>query len=120
MAAYAARLQKAPGDGEALRGLVLEMIEGDAEVMASMRRHHGTSDLMMLHYYPSHRWAHPFIRGCVLAQQGREEAAREEFWSALAEASDYVIRHGCFGDAELLRIADVVVQQSRRFLAATR
>ncbi len=118
MAFHAVRLQEVPEDGEALRALVIQMIESDAEVMASMRRHHGTGDRVMRHYYPSHRWAHPFIRGCILAQQGREEGAREEFWSALAEASEYVTTRACFGDGELLQVAEVVVQQSRRFLAA--
>ncbi len=51
-------------------------------------------------------------------QQGREEAAREEFRSAAEAASDYLTRHAYLGNGELLRVAEVVVQQFRRFLAA--
>lgn len=118
MTTFAARLLRTPGDAEALRGLVSAMMESDAYVMSVMRRHHGTAAHVMTHYYPSHRWAHPFVRGYILAQQGKETAAREEFWSAVEAASDYVATRECFGDGELLQVAGVVVQESRRFLAS--
>ena len=107
---YAERLRQAPEDVDALRGLALHLIECDAGVMATMREFHGVGEAMMRHNYPSHLWIHPFVRGCLLFQQGREEAAREEFRTAAEAAAEA-------GDGPVRR---VVREQSLRRLAASR
>jgi hypothetical protein len=62
------------------------MMRGDEQTMDSMRYFHNTGKAMMDHNYRSHRWIHPFLRGCRLVQEGDLIGAQSEFDAARAAA----------------------------------
>lgn len=87
-----ARLKADPRDSAAGGQVWMRLAESDREVMASMRAHHGTTPSMMEHYYPSHRWIHPFLLGVLYRQQGREELAGRELGEALLASEEGLAR----------------------------
>ena len=64
----------------------------DDETMDVMRTFHGTGETMMNHNYPSHRWIHPFLRGCRLAEEGERDIAQAQFTLARIEVVAYLER----------------------------
>ena len=64
------------------------MERGDEQTMDSMRYFHNTGKAMMDHNYPSHRWIHPFLRGCRRIQEDDLIGAEREFNAARDAALD--------------------------------
>ncbi len=80
------RLIQNPADA-AGRTLLPDLLRvADDETMSEMRAHHGTGETQMLHNYPSHRWIHPFLRGCRLVREGDFRRAEAEFQASRAAA----------------------------------
>jgi hypothetical protein len=80
------RLIQDPADPDARSHLPDLLRVADDETMREMRAHHGTGETMMRHYYPSHLWIQPFLRGCRLMREGEFARAESEFESSRAAA----------------------------------
>ena len=114
------RLKADPHDSQAQLQFERLLNEGDRYTMAEMRNNHNTRSFQMNLNYPSHRWIHPFLRGCVFARQGQEARAREEFAVTAIEAEKYLARWkesglALTGQAQL---AIVIASQARLHLGA--
>lgn len=107
------RLRNHPTDVEARAQFFLHLQETDKQTMESMRYHHSTKAPKMLHYYPSHRYVHPFLRGCLFAQQAEEDRAREEFAGALMAAELHVSKENEANSGFPIVLASVIAEQAR-------
>ena len=90
--------------------------------MTEMRYHHSTKTHIMNHYYPSHRWIHPFLRGCLLSRHAQEIQAREEFALAAIEAERFLTKQGESGLnlGKKTQVVSVVASQARLRLEVIR